>query len=148
MPIANAHDPDDVHNQALELIEAAYRHEDVGQSPVLIGDVNYWITGEDPDLIPDDYFDEGAYASMLAFQKTKIEAHTTRTPGDIYSPFLVPWYGTGVVPSSLGCRILFARGEEPAVEGAIIDDPKAISRLEPPDPERDGLMPRVLACID
>jgi hypothetical protein len=57
MPIANAHDPDDVHNQALELIKAVYRHEDVGQAPVLIGDVNYWITGEDPDLIPDDYFD-------------------------------------------------------------------------------------------
>jgi len=148
MPMTNANDPGNAHSEALELIAAAYRHETVDSPPVLIGDANYWITGEDPDLIPDDYFDEGAYASMLAFQQTKIEAHTARTPDDIYVPFLFPWYGTGVVPSAMGCRILFGRGEEPAVEGAIIDDPKAISRLEPPDPERDGLMPRVLAAID
>jgi len=148
MPITNTSGSDDSYARALERIEAAYRHEQVDSPPVLIGDVNYWITGEDPSLIPGDYFDEGAYASMLAFQQTKIEAHAARTPDDIYVPFLFPWYGTGVVPSAMGCRILFGRGEEPAVEGAIIDDPGAVARLEPPDPERDGLMPRVLACID
>jgi uroporphyrinogen-III decarboxylase len=134
--------------RALELIEAAYQHEDVDRPPILIGDVNYWITGEDPDLIPDDYFEEGAYASQLAFQGDKIEAHAARTPDDIYIPYLFPWYGTVVVPSAMGCRIVFQAGEEPAVEEPIIDDPSDVSRLEPPDPERDGLMPRVLACID
>jgi uroporphyrinogen-III decarboxylase len=141
--------PDGEHyEQVLALIGAAYRHEAVERPPILIGDANYWITGEDPDLIPSDYFEEGAYDSMLAFQLAKIEAHLARTPDDIYIPFLFPWYGTGVVPSAIGCRILFQTGEEPAVEGPVVDDPAAVSRLEAPDPGRDGLMPRVLGCID
>ena len=149
MPIDHRPGPDGRHREeVLAQIGAAYRHEAVDRPPVLIGDANYWITGEDPDLIPDDYFDEGAYASMLAFQEAKIAAHLRDIPDDVYLPFLFPWYGTGVVPSAMGCRILFGHGEEPAVEGAFIDDPVAVSRLEPPDPERDGLMPRVLACID
>lgn len=134
--------------RAMEAIAAAYRHEPVEAPPVLIGDVNYWITGEDPSLIPDDYFSVGGYESMRAFQERKIAAHLARTPDDIYIPFLFPWYGTGVVPSAIGCRILFQRGEEPAVEGPVLLDPADVRRLEPPDPEHDGLMPRVLACID
>jgi uroporphyrinogen decarboxylase len=134
--------------EALERIEAAYRHEPVDRVPILIGDVNYWITGEDPTAIPVDYFEEGGYASKQAFQEARIEAHVQRTPDDIYIPFLFPWYGTVVVPSALGCDIVFQQGEEPAVAGPVIGEPAAVSRLEPPDPERDGLMPRVLACID
>ncbi len=134
--------------EALERIEAAYRHEPVDRVPILIGDVNYWITGEDPAAVPSDYFEEGGYASMQAFQEARIEAHVQRTPDDIYVPFLFPWYGTVVVPSALGCDIVFQQGEEPAVAGPVIDEPSAVSRLEPPDPKRDGLMPRVLACID
>jgi uroporphyrinogen-III decarboxylase len=133
--------------RALELIGAAFRHDPVAAPPVLVGDVNYWITGEDPALIPDDYFDDGAFASMQAFQERKIAAHLERYD-DIYIPYLFPWYGTGVVPSALGCRILFQRGEEPAVEGPVLRDHRDIRRLVPPDPERDGLMPRVLRCID
>ena len=149
MTVDQRADPDrERRGRVLAQIAEAYRHEAAERPPVLIGDANYWITGEDPDLIPGDYFEEGAYSSMLAFQLAKIEAHLARTPGDIYIPFLFPWYGTGVVPSAIGCRILFQVGEEPAVEGPVVDDPAAISRLEAPDPERDGLMPRVLGCID
>ncbi len=135
-------------SEVLRRIEAAYRHADVDRPPVLIGDANYWISGEDPDRIPADYFDEGAYASQLAFQQANIAGHRARTPDDIYIPYLLPWYGTVVVPSAMGCRILYQHGEEPAVEGPVIEDPADVARLEMPDPERDGLMPRVLACID
>ena len=134
--------------EVLERLGAAYRHEAVERVPVLIGDVNYWITGEDPALIPSDYFDEAAYATQLDFQTGKMATHLAGLPDDAYLPFLFPWYGTGVVPSAIGCPVLFQAGEEPAVEGAAIDDPSAVARLQPPDPERDGLMPRVLACID
>jgi uroporphyrinogen-III decarboxylase len=133
--------------RAREAIAAAYRHEPVERPPVLVGDVNYWITGEDPDLVPGDYFDVGAFASMLAFQEAKIAAHLARHD-DIYLPFVFPWYGTGVVPSALGCEILFQPKEEPAVAGAVITEPAQVGRLVPPDPERDGLMPRVLRAID
>lgn len=134
--------------EVLARLGAAYRHEQVERVPVLVGDVNYWITGEDPALIPADYFDEGAYATQLAFQADKMATHLAGLPDDVYLPFLFPWYGTGVVPSAIGCPVLFQSGEEPAVDGTVIDDPAAVSRLVPPDPTRDGLMPRVLACID
>jgi uroporphyrinogen decarboxylase len=134
--------------EVLERIGAAYRHEAVERVPVLVGDASYWITGEDPALIPGDYFDEGAYATQYAFQTGKMATHLEGLADDVYLPFLFPWYGTGVVPSAVGCRVLFQAGEEPAVEGAVVTDPAEVSRLEPPDPERDGLMPRVLACID
>ena len=133
--------------RARDQVVAAYRHEPLERPPVLVGDVNYWITGEDPALIPVDYFDEGAYASMLAFQEAKIAAHLARHD-DIYLPFVFPWYGTGVVPSALGCEILFQPKEEPAVAGAVVTEPDQVRRLLPPDPERDGLMPRVLHAID
>jgi uroporphyrinogen-III decarboxylase len=133
--------------RSYERIELAYRQAPVDELPVLIGDVNYWITGEDPRLVPDDYFEDGAFASMLDFQAKKIVAHLARYE-DIYIPFLFPWYGTGVVPSALGCSILFQPKEEPAVEGPIIRQPEDVKKLVPPDPHKDGLMPRVLHCID
>ena len=37
-------------------IEDVYRHRDNGVVPFLVADVNYWISGETPSLIPDDYF--------------------------------------------------------------------------------------------
>jgi uroporphyrinogen decarboxylase len=133
--------------RALALVAAAYRHEALEAPPIVIGDVNYWISGEDPGRVPADYFEPGAYASQLAFQEAKIRAHLARYD-DAYVPFLFPWYGTVVVPSALGCTIEMPPGEELAVAGPAITEPSGVARLVPPDPERDGLMPRVLACID
>lgn len=133
--------------RARERIADAYRHRSVATPPVIVGDCNYWITGEDPELVPADYFEPGGYDSMRRFQEAKIASHLARID-DAYVPFLFPWYGTGVVPSALGSIIVFQRGEEPAIEGPILHDPADVRRLVPPNPERDGLMPRVLACID
>ena len=132
---------------ALALVRAAYRHEPLESPPLLVGDVSYWITGENPARIPLDYFEPGAGASQQAFQEARMAAHLA-TYDDIYVPHLFPWYGTVVVPSALGCPIVFQPGEEPAVDGPAITEPAQVARLVPPDPERDGLMPRVLACID
>ncbi len=141
--------PDPARTRAVhERIGAAYRHEPVERVPVLVGDVNYWITGEDPALIPPHYFDEGAYGTQLEFQSAKMTTHLEGLADDAYLPYLFPWYGTGVVPSAIGCEVLLQAGEEPAVAGTVLDDPASVARLVPPDPERDGLMPRVLACID
>ena len=84
---------------------------------------------------------------MLERQATRIEKHMA-TFDDEYVPFLLPWYGTGVVPSALGCEVVFQRGQEPAIAGPVISRREDIPRLLPPDPYRDGLMPRVLRCID
>lgn len=128
-------------------IADAYRHAATDRPPIVIQDANYSLMGEEPDTMPDDYFLEGAFESQLSRQVGKIETHLARYD-DEYLPFLLPWYGTGVVPSALGCSILFQPKEEPAVEGPILTDPSQVRRLVPPDPYRDGLMPRVLRCID
>lgn len=133
--------------RATERVDAAYRHLDTDDPAIVIQDANYSITGEEPETIPDDYFAEGAFATMVEYQARKIVAHLERYDDD-YVPFLFPWYGTVVVPSALGCAIHFGAKEEPAVEGPILASPGDVARLVPPDPYRDGLMPRVLRCID
>jgi uroporphyrinogen-III decarboxylase len=134
-------------DRASARIEDTYRHVATDRPPVVIQDANYSLTGEDPATIPDGYFLEGAFEAQLDRQLRKIESHLALYD-DEYIPFLLPWYGTGVVPSALGCSVLFQPKEEPAVEGPILTDPTQVARLVPPDPYRDGLMPRVLRCID
>ena len=80
-------------------IEDVFRHRDNGVVPFQVADVNYWLSGETPTLIPDDYFTD--CESMLRYQVKKIERHM-ETYDDDYIPFLSPWYGTGVIASALG----------------------------------------------
>lgn len=125
-------------------IEDVYRHRDNGVVPFQVADVNYWLSGETPALIPDDYFTD--CQAMLDYQVQKIERHMQNYDDD-YIPFLFPWYGTGVIPSALGARILFQPRMDPAVDGTVISRPEEIGKLSLPDPARDGLMPRVLETI-
>jgi uroporphyrinogen-III decarboxylase len=130
--------------QARQRIHDAYSHKDTGEMPVLVMDVNYWVSGESPQLIPDDYFTSPA--SMLEFQLAKIDRHLAWFQDD-YIPVLWPWYGTVVVPSAIGSTVLFQRGMDPAVEGRLLERPEEIRKLQPPNPLTDGLMPRVLETI-
>ncbi len=127
-----------------ERIAAAYRHEDGAEMPFLVHDVNYWLSGERANLIPDDYFTD--CDSMLRYQADKIRRHM-ETIDDDFIPFLFPWYGTGVLASALGAEVLFQDKMDPAVRGAVIREVGQIKRLALPDPRKDGLMPRVLKTI-
>jgi uroporphyrinogen-III decarboxylase len=147
--VSRPRDPADVarFSRARARIGRAYRFEAVEPLPVVIQDANYSITGEEPESIPDGYFGEASFGTMVDYQVRKIATHLEQYDDD-YIPYLFPWYGTGVVPSALGCDIVFQPKDEPAVRGAIIGQPEEIRALVPPDPYRDGLMPRVLRCID
>ena len=125
-------------------IEDVFRHRDNGVVPFQVADVNYWLSGETPALIPDDYFTN--CQSMLAYQVKKIAQHMEIYDDD-YIPFLFPWYGTGVLPSALGAEILFQPKMDPAVRGTVVNSPEHLSRLSLPDPRKDGLMLRVLETI-
>jgi uroporphyrinogen-III decarboxylase len=125
-------------------IEDAYRHRDNGVVPFQVADVNYWLSGETPALIPDDYFTH--CESMLQYQVQKIQRHMEAYDDD-YIPFLFPWYGTGVIPSALGAKIVFQPKMDPAVQGTVVTSPEQVRRLSMPDPHQDGLMPRVLNTI-
>ena len=83
---------------------------------------------------------------MLRFQSAKIERHMVAYDDD-YIPFLFPWYGTGVLASALGAKVLFQPKMDPVVDGVVVRSPEQIRQLAFPDPERDGLMPRVLETI-
>ena len=115
------------------------------RAPYIVFDANYWLFGELPEDIPPDYCgpDPGR---MIEFQVQKIERHL-REHDDAYIPYLMPWYGTGVLASAFGVPVKFQEGMDPAVGLAPIRDAGQLGDLKRPDPQRDGLMPRVLQTI-
>ena len=70
-------------------LEDVYRHRENDVVPFLVADVNYWISGETPELIPHGYFTNRE--TMLRYQSAKIERHMA-TYDDDYIPFLFPWH--------------------------------------------------------
>jgi len=114
-------------------------------APVVINDVNYWLFGDLPENIPAGYCDDDP-GPMIDFQMRKIECHVADYD-DAYIPFLMPWYGTGVLASGFGVGICFQDKMDPAVEMATIQDVAELKDIRMPDPRADGLMPRVLATI-
>ena len=125
-------------------IRSAFRFENE-TSPYLIYDAGYWLFGDVEDHIPPDYCGEDPTA-MIGYQTDGIRRHV-QNYDDAYIPFLMPWYGTGVLASGFGVNIVFADRRDPAVDLAPISEVEQLKDLEPPDPNRDGLMPRVLSTI-
>jgi len=113
--------------------------------PFIVNDVNYWLDGEDPDLMPSDYFN--LPASMVNYQFKKIEHHLQNLD-DHYVPFLHPWFGVGVVQSAIGCEYFIPEKGDPSLRTAVLKKPQDIRMLRKPDPYQHGLMPKVLETID
>jgi hypothetical protein len=129
---------------AEERLRAAFRFEN-DAAPYLIYDANYWLFGEVPENIPPDYCDVDP-SSLIAYQTRKIQRHV-QDYDDCYIPFLMPWYGTGVLASGFGVPVKFLDRMDPAVDLATIREVEQLNDLKTPDPEKDGLMPRVLDTI-
>ena len=134
----------DRNEQVALRMKAVYEHRNV-TAPKVIYNMNYWLDGENPEMIPADYFD--APAVMTRFQVDRMKRHI-ETIDDDFIPFLFPWFGTGVVPSALGCEAIFHPNQDPANGKPVINDVSQIARLKKPDYYKDGLMPRVLETID
>ncbi len=66
---------------------------------------------------------------------------------DCYIPFLMPWFGTGVLASGFGVDVIFQEGMDPAVDLPKIKDVSQIRDLKLPNPKKDGIMPLVLNTI-
>lgn len=122
-----------------------YSHEEVTSMPNIVMDFNYWLDGSSKTGYPQDYFTN--IETMVDYQVTKIKKHLDNYNDD-FVPFLFPWYGTGVVPSALGCHIKFHDYGDPSVEGIAVKAPEDINKLQMPDFYKDGLLPRVLETID
>ncbi len=96
---------------------------------------------------PKDYFTNPV--SMTEWQVRSIEKHLVNIQDD-YVPYLMPWYGTGVLASAFGCPISSAEesGTDPAVAAPCIKTVADVAKIKMPEPYRDGQMPLVLETID
>ena len=127
-----------------EVLRRAFSFQN-DEAPHIVYDANYWLFGETREKIPPDYCGE-APTVLVEYQLDKIAGHLERYD-DVYIPFLMPWYGTGVLASGFGVEIKFQEGMDPAVHLPIINDVAMLRDLKKPEPERDGLMRRVLDTI-
>jgi hypothetical protein len=122
-------------------ITAAFELADAVEPPVMVWPIHYIACGCSADRLPPDLFESAA--AMTGFQTRLCEAHLEAVDDD-FQPYLTPYLGTGVLASALGCRMHFAPGRDPSVAGPCVETVAQAARLRLPDPERDGLMPRVL----
>jgi len=124
----------------------AFAFRKVEQPPFIVNSALYWVFGLDPDTLPDAYFDDPAV--MTDFQERTYYDQVKEIDDD-FVPYLMPWFGTGVVASAFGCQIEFPPKQDPAVNprhypAQSVDD---IRKLPVPNPEKDGLMPKVLSFL-
>jgi uroporphyrinogen-III decarboxylase len=116
------------------------------KSPIVIVDTNYWTFGDLLDDIPADYYTSAA--SAFRYQMDKIERHYEYFPNDDYIPFLHPWYGTGVLASAFGVKIICNEKADPAVDISTMQNPEEIDSLMLPVPGESGAMKIVTKIID
>ena len=110
---------------AEETIRSAFCFENAA-APHLIFDAGYWLFGDVKEHIPPDYCDDDP-ASMIRYQTEGIEQHVENYD-DAYIPFLMPWYGTGVLASGFGVPIIFQDRMDPAVDLPPISRVEQLSR--------------------
>lgn len=118
----------------------------VDQPPFIVSGAPYWVFGLDPETFPDTYFDDPSV--MMNFQERTYYDQVKEIDDD-FVPYLMPWFGTVVAASAFGCQVEFPPKQDPAINPRHypIRSPQDIKKLEVPDPEKDGLMPRVLEFI-
>ena len=124
----------------------AFAFRDVKQPPFVVNSALYWIFGLDPDTLPDDYVTDPAV--MTAYQERTYYDQVKEIDDD-FVPYLMPWFGTVVTASALGCQIEFRPKMDPAANPRYypVRTVEDVHRLEIPDPEKAGLMPDVLKCL-
>jgi len=126
-------------------LAATFRFENT-EPTVVVVDANYWTFGDLEDDIPPDYYTDPP--SAFRCQMEKIESHFQNIPHDAYIPFLHPWYGTGVLASAFGVKIICNPKTDPAVDLANIQHPEQIDELRMPVTGESGAMPIVMRMID
>ena len=115
----------------------------VDHPPFMVNSAMYWVFGLDPMTLPDAYFTDPAV--MTNFQEQTYYDQVKEIDDD-FVPYLMPWFGTVVAASALGCKIEFIPKQDPAANPRFypIQKPEDIQKLQVPDPEKGGLMPKVL----
>lgn len=134
------------YRDSLERIDKAFKfqNKDFSEVPLILQTNSYWLTGHFPKEIPEDIFENPA--SMLEFQVKGIEEHLNNIEDD-YIPYLMPWYGVGVVPNLFGCNIKFFKSDDPACVTYGIKALEDVKEMKIPDFYENALSVKVLETI-
>lgn len=95
--------------------------------------------------VPDDYFTEPA--SMLRYQQNGFASHLAAVDDDTV-PYFMPWFGTAVLASGFGAKIIYHENSDPSAATPVFESAGDIARPKRPNPYSDGLMPRVIRFIE
>ena len=127
-------------------IKKAFNFEidDFREVPLILQTNSYWLTGHDPEEIPDDYFDDPR--SMLEFQETGIEEHLEKVDDD-YIPYLMPWYGVALMSGAFGSKIVFPKKIDPSCASFSIEKLEDIKKINIPEFEKNFFTKKVLDTI-
>ncbi|MHB1456885.1 MAG: uroporphyrinogen decarboxylase family protein [Armatimonadota bacterium] len=130
-----------------ERIRAAFEMRDPVDPPIIVWPLHYIVFGTPADQVPHDMFSHPQ--RVMDFQTRLCEQHLNAVDDD-FQPYLVPYSGTCVLGSAFGLKVDFHPGRDPSPGHPFIKTPADVMKLKLPDPERDGLMPRILemaACM-
>ncbi len=134
-------------DQRLAKVEAktadVFAFKPVKQPPFMVNSALYWIFGLDTETLPETYCEDPAV--MTTFQERTYYDQVKEIDDD-FVPYLMPWFGTIVAASAFGCKIEFPYKQDPAANPRFypVQTADDIKQLQIPDPEKDGLMPKVL----
>ena len=134
------------YKESKEKIRRAFSFEidDFREVPLILQTNSYWLTGHDPEEIPDDYFDDPQ--SMLHFQEEGIKEHIENVDDD-YIPYLMPWYGVALMSGAFGSKVIFPKKVDPSCASFSIEKLEDIEKLEMPDFEENFFTKKVLDTI-
>jgi len=137
-------------NQRLKKVKArterVFNFDKDQAPPFLVNSAFYHCFGLDPDEIPGNYCQDPAV--MTRFQEACYYEQIVSIDDD-FVPYLLPWFGTGVLASALGAKVDFPPKMDPAVhmQKMAINSAADIKAMKIADPDKDGLMPRVIETI-
>jgi hypothetical protein len=123
-----------------------FAFRNVKEPPFIVNGALYWIFGLDPDTLPDDYVTDPTV--MTTYQERTYYDQVLEIDDD-FVPYVMPWFGTVVAASALGCQIEFQPKLDPAANPRYypVQSVADVHRLEIPDPAKAGLMPEVLKYL-
>lgn len=130
--------------RSMSLIKDAFEFKKLDDVPYIINNANYFLFGYSQNEIPKDYITNPG--TMYKRQISQFENHYNLLE-DNYVPYLMPWFGTGVLASAFGVKINFLPKMDPATEGNAINNVDDIDKLKVPDLQKDGLLQEVLKRI-
>jgi len=123
-----------------------FAFKDLDAPPFIVNSALYTAFGQDPERFPEPYYDD---PQVMISSQERNYYEQLKDVDDDFVPYLMPWFGTAVVASALGCQVDFPPRLDPTVNPRHypVQSPEDVRKLEVADPEKDGLMPRVLECL-